>query len=48
MLHGNNVSPFHLFSIKHGKIHVLFDAAKASLSILHFLPGAVLPLAESL
>lgn len=48
MLHGNNVSPFHLVSIKHSKNHVLLDAAKASLSILHFLPGAALPLAESL
>lgn len=48
MLNCNNASPFHLISIKHSKIHVLFDAAEANFFILHFLPGAVLFLAESL
>lgn len=48
MLYCNNASPFHLVSIKRSKIHVLFDAAEANFFILHFPPGAVLFLAESL
>lgn len=48
MLYCNNASPFHLVSIKHSKIHVLFDAAEANFFISHFPPGAVLSLAESL
>ena len=48
MLYCNNASPFHLVSIKHSKIHVLFDAAEANLFILHFPPGTVLCLAEIL
>lgn len=48
MLYCNNASPFHLVFIKHSKIHVLFDAAESNFFILHFPPGTVLSLAESL
>jgi len=48
MFYCNKASPFHLVSVKHSTIQVVFDAAEANFFILYLPPGAVLSSREPL